>query len=311
MTPNPKTTPRFALVGCAVLLIFGTPLHAQPSNYDQRSWIDAPIPLAVDLSGIQDTQPQDLAEIYLAIVEGAQTWNRALGIPLFAPYQVTAQPSRSLGDGISGIYFTRFIAPNQNFGAQFGYADSSRAPNGLFEEADILFNPAHTWESYQGPLHYQPNGDRVAEIGRVTLHELGHTLGITHPQDDATETIMRSRMNDLDGLTALDLEDVRRIKSMIGERNLPTLDRETLRSLKKGTRGDKVRLKGASNPFISKMLFFQIRSRSGTKTTRIRARSAWTVRVDLNSGLNRIRILQRTALFPNRSSVRTIRIRQN
>lgn len=304
-----------AKIGFSTLWIFvawtnSPELKAQITNYDQTSWIKKPIPLAIDLSGIQNTHPENTPAISQAIIKSISAWNQALGINLFVPYQISAQTSRYLGDGISGIYFTKEIGPGQSFSTQFGYADSSRASNGLFIETDILFNPYHTWKSYSGPLQYQPNGERVAEIGRVTLHELGHVMGISHPTSDSTETIMRSRMNDLDTLTALDLQDIEKAKKVITYRNLPTFDQKMIKRLKKRINLTRVKIQGESNPFITRNIFIQVRANGTTRTTRIRAKSNWQTRIELGSGKNSIKMFQRTALQNNRSFVRSIQIKK-
>jgi hypothetical protein len=52
---------------------------------------------------------------------------------------------------------------------------------GSMVESDTLFNRASSFDSYRGPLQFVPHGPAIADIRRVFLHEVGHTLGLNHP----------------------------------------------------------------------------------------------------------------------------------
>jgi hypothetical protein len=68
-------------------------------------------------------------------------------------------------------------------------------------ESDITFNDAYQWDSYRGALRVKQ------DIRRVAIHELGHVLGLNHP-DEAGQTvtaIMNSHVSSLDTLQADDI----------------------------------------------------------------------------------------------------------
>ena len=84
-------------------------------------------------------------------------------------------------------------------------------------ESDTLFNnKAYTWDSYRGAQQTK------IDIRRVALHEIGHTLGLDHP-DQATpvqnvSAIMNSHVGALDTLAD---DDISGVQSLYGPPGVP------------------------------------------------------------------------------------------
>lgn len=74
---------------------------------------------------------------------------------------------------------------------------------GAFLDTDVLFDAGRTWSTYPGPLQRGSfGGVTVYDFHRVVLHELGHVLGLDHPDDfgQSVVAIMNSRVSDVDTL---------------------------------------------------------------------------------------------------------------
>jgi hypothetical protein len=132
-------------------------------------------------------------------------WNQVIGRIQLGEVVGSTIPVSS-GDGYNSMSFATTV-----FGKSFGssalavtyYVYSSSS----MDEADTLFNKAQTWNSYRGPLQFTANGNVIADIQRVALHELGHAIGLDHPDDAGqhVDAIMNSKMSNRYTLSSDDI----------------------------------------------------------------------------------------------------------
>ena len=80
--------------------------------------------------------------------------------------------------------------------------------------ATIMLDAALCWDAYDGPLQWTLCHGQLApllDVRRVVLHELGHVLGLEHPDEGGqmVTAIMNHTMSDVDTLQADDEAGVR------------------------------------------------------------------------------------------------------
>src|SRR4051812_32135480 len=84
------------------------------------------------------------------------------------------------GDRINAVVFSNSIF-GQSFGSGTLAVTYYTSSGGTMIESDTLFNRAANFDSYSGPLQFPGPGPALVDIRRVFLHEMGHTLGLGHP----------------------------------------------------------------------------------------------------------------------------------
>src|SRR5436189_1947070 len=149
------------------------------------------------------------------LIDGITSWDTAAAPALTTWDNVMARlyytgnvsnPPVSSGDRINSIVFSNTI-----FGQQFGSSTLAvtywRSSNSNIVEADVLFNKNQSFDSYRGSLHFASNGFCIADIRRVLIHELGHSLGLDHPDQHGqhVDAIMNATISDRETVSADDI----------------------------------------------------------------------------------------------------------
>jgi hypothetical protein len=156
----------------------------------------------------------------------AQTWNAEIGSVQFqtevaatgAPVQQTSAQQPPINEvGFAPKLFGRDF-DRGTLAVTTGFqAGNERL------ESDITFNSNYTWDSYRGAMRRNSQGDLIPDIRRVALHELGHVLGLDHPDEAGqfVDAIMNSRINDRYELSA---DDISGAHTMYGPPGVPAND---------------------------------------------------------------------------------------
>lgn len=132
-----------------------------------------------------------------------------VGTPLQYQLGTTAGQACDSSDQINSASWSTTTCNGQQFGDALAVTKRSYQKIGdtwYLNDADIFLDkpPSRSWvPHYAGPLRQDPNtGQQIRDFRRVILHELGHALGLDHP-DDAQQivaAIMNSHTSDIDSL---------------------------------------------------------------------------------------------------------------
>ncbi len=150
----------------------------------------------------------------------AAIWNGVLGSVQFQTELVAAGSPGDSND-VNELAFAAKVY-GRDFGENTLAVTTGYSVGNERVESDITFNSAYTWDSYRGNTR-RINGNLVAEIQRVTLHELGHLLGLDHP-DEAGQTVDAIMNSTIDNRYELSVDDIRGAQAMYGPPNVPAND---------------------------------------------------------------------------------------
>ena len=162
-----------------------------------------------------------------ALIDGSNSWNTpaenalALWNPFLSGMSFSvvrdSTSGNSSGNRINNVTFGDDVY-GEPFGsdvvavAQWWYRTSDNA----YTEADVVFNRKYTWNSYRGNRR-----SGTIDIRRVALHEFGHVLGLSHPDEhsQSVSAIMNSRISDVDSLQT---DDTNGARAIYGGSSTPT-----------------------------------------------------------------------------------------
>lgn len=130
-------------------------------------------------------------------------WNSYLAVVQFNSEVVAPTSSFVHGNGVSEIVITASLN-GQSFPSNALAVTISGGEFDNITESDIAFNSAYSWNSYRGTLRAG-----VEDMRRVAIHELGHVLGLEHPDEasppQSVDAIMNSRESHRDIMASDDI----------------------------------------------------------------------------------------------------------
>jgi Matrixin len=205
-----------AAAACALLATMLTVPAASGFAFLNGRWPDRSITMHLQLGA--SSRLSDGSESWGQSAESAlAAWNQTITTLQFQIVR-DSTASRGDGNGVNNVFFG-----NDIYGMAFDdgvvAVTTSWLRRSSRTEADVIFNGARAWDSYDGSLKRS-----AMDFHRVALHEFGHVLGLDHPDEhgQALSAIMNSHISDLDRMTRDDIGGAQGLYGATAGEPMPT-----------------------------------------------------------------------------------------
>ncbi|MGE0394925.1 MAG: bulb-type lectin domain-containing protein [Vicinamibacterales bacterium] len=177
-----------------------------------RTWRSGSVVTLVLRLGSNPVDLIDGSTSWNDVVEDAwRTWGETVGgVTLIS--EIDAVGARGFSNGRNEVVWADSVDGQAFNAATHAATLRISGGDGYLQEADVLFDRAAMWNAYRGAAITQPDGNRVLDMRRIALRELGYVLGlnaaVASPTDTAPPLLYPFNPN-TDALTPDDVQGAR------------------------------------------------------------------------------------------------------
>ncbi|HVS52534.1 MAG TPA: matrixin family metalloprotease [Opitutaceae bacterium] len=196
-----------ALLGATRLCAYS--LQTDASGIYVNKWQTSPVTMQLKLPN--NTVLSDGNTLQSSVVAAMQKWNALLGTVQLSP-QLSVPGAYHSGNSVNEIVMDSTMDgdafPSGVLAITLSYTNGN-----AISEADLIFNNVYTWNSYRGSLRFG-----MQDIQRVAIHELGHVLGLNHPDQNGQSVvaIMNSVISNIDTMQPDDIAGAQKLYAAPG-----------------------------------------------------------------------------------------------
>lgn len=168
------------------------------------SWLSPTIPMRVQL-GASESVLADGSTSYSAAAENALAlWNEQMANTQFTWTEADPGAPVAFGDRVNSMQFDSKVYGDK-FGSSVLAVTLTDNSGNSTQETDVIFNTATQFNSYRGTAYAA--GVVGIDFHRVALHELGHVIGLDHPDEhgQTVDAIMNANVSELSFLQSDDV----------------------------------------------------------------------------------------------------------
>ncbi len=202
---RPRSRSAFFVLAAAALCFSG-PSKVDGYALEGYFWQIPVVPMRVQM-GAADIALADGSTDWNSVVENAlELWNEQMDRMQFSWTEAGPGTPASFGDGVNSIQFSDTVY-GDDFGKNVLAVALTDATGNRTTESDVLFNTANRFNSYRG-VYAIFGGISYFDLHRIALHELGHALGLDHPDEhnQTVDAIMNAHVSELYTLQTDDIQ---------------------------------------------------------------------------------------------------------